>query len=77
MTIIIDYDNDAVRIGSNYAFDNGIESKIITYKITGSMKQIQGLLCEVVNAIYDANDTDTNFSLMKQDDGEITIIEEY
>lgn len=73
MTIVIDYDSDAVRIGPDSAFDTGRESDIIVYKIAGSMKQIQELVTEVLNAASGAS----FIFLKKQDDGEITTIEEY
>ena len=75
MTIIIDYDNDAVRIGSDYAFSNGDESKITTVRQLKNMRQVGELLIEVVNALCQHESANINVSLMKQDDGEITTIE--
>ena len=77
MTIVIDYDNDAVRIGSDLAFANDIESKIIIIREVKNIVQVQQILCEVINAICEYKSADLNISLMKQDEGLITTIEEY
>ena len=66
--IIVDYNNDQVIIQGDVP-----HSKPVIIEITGSMKQIQGLLYEVLNGIEGY----AFVSLTKIDEDEHTIIEEW
>ena len=69
MTIIIDYDNDSVRIGKDS------QSKMIEVLITGSMSQVTRLICEIVNVACD--EKEISIELLQQDEGQLTAIEDY
>lgn len=70
MTITIDYDNDCIRMKRVYHHDD------VTFKITDNIKNTENFIKEMINMICDGNDHPP-ISICKQDDGEITIIEEY
>lgn len=76
MTIILDYDNDSVRIGSNDDIDTNVESRIIIFRQVKYLAIWQGILCEIINMIC-AENGNINVCLRKQSEGQITTIEEY
>ena len=71
MKIIIDYDNDQIRIGHDKDFEN--DTEIINMKVK-NIHEFKPVLIEILNMIHD---NDEFISLESQDEGRISIIEEY
>ena len=71
MKIIIDYDNDQIRIGhdANFMYD----TEVINMKVK-NIHEFKPVLIEVINMICD---NDEPISLESQDEGRISVIEEY
>ena len=70
MTITIDYDNDCIRMKRVYHHDD------IIFKMSGQMSHMESMIKEMINMICDGQDHPP-ISILKQDDGTITTIEEY
>ena len=71
MKIIIDYDNDQIRIGHDEDFKNNTE--IINMKVK-NIHEFKPVLIEILNMIHD---NDEPISLESQSDGRILLVEEY
>jgi len=70
MDIIIDYDNNCVRLNSGSMYD------LAKYDFDNrNLKMVQSLLIEVLNASAGREALDV--SLCKQDDGTLSTIEDY
>ncbi len=75
MKVIIDYDNDQIRIGHEEAFLNSSGAGIVSMKVK-NIHEFKPVLIELINMICDDNEH-VNISLESQDEGRISIIEEY
>ena len=73
MKIIIDYDNDQIRIGHDKDFENSIGAGIVNMKVK-NIHEFKPVLIELLNMIHD---NDEFISLESQDEGRVTTIEEY
>lgn len=75
MKVIIDYDNDQIRIGLDHAFENSQGIGVVNMKVK-NIHEFKPVLIELINMICDGNDHPP-ISLESQDEGRISIIEEY
>ena len=73
MKIIIDYDNDQIRIGHDEDFENSQGIGIVNRKVK-NIREFEPVLLEVINMICD---NDEPIRLESQSDGRVLLIEEY
>lgn len=70
MIITIDYDNNAIRLQSSEHYEGfDIEFKKV------NIKEIEPIIREIINMLHDPKNE--NDLIQKQDEGMITVIEEY
>lgn len=75
MKIIIDYDNDCVRLGQVDAFNVPDSKAIMVFSMPSDLKTVETLVKEMCNMLGDAVYCD--MVICKQSDGVITTVEEY
>jgi hypothetical protein len=76
MKIILDYDNDQIRIGHNKYFENSLGIGIINMKVK-NIPEFKSVLMEILNMLNAEDQEQPSISLECQDEGRISIIEEY
>lgn len=82
MIIHFDFDNDAILIGDSKEFDkpdSNENSNILRFSNIKNMREILPIICEFANRMsYDSMcEKEFSVTIQKQDEGEITTVEDY
>lgn len=70
MKIVIDYDNDSIRFGSE---DSNYDGDLITFNKPRTTKDLEKLIYELINSLS----REKNCIISKQNDGQLFVIDEW